>query len=237
VSLLVPDLKLLFIMAPHTGCTAIGTLLRKQFGAQWVPAQDILGPDGIVRVPRKHTRYEQLVEEGLITPAQRADLTVAVGVRNPFDEEVSDFLTRERLHRARREDPQVRRRLVGDKPVAKVQPITFEEWLRRRHAVTVRARLRGRPPKRLPDWTAGADVVLHFEQLQADFDALMRQLGVSQQVLIPVVNRTGPRKARPYQEFYNDTSRQIVERVFADKLARFGYRFEPLQVPASETVP
>lgn len=228
MSLLVRDLKLLFIMAPHTGCTAIGTLLRERFDAEWVPPEGILSLDGRSRVPTKHTRYSQLIDEGLITPEQRAQLTVAVGVRNPFDEEVSHYLKREREFIPRRDDPATRRKLVGDKPARKMRPLDFEAWLKRRYVGTFRSRLRRQPPRRAPDWTTGADVILRFERLQADFDALMERLGVTEPAVIPVVNQTGPRQKRPYQVFYNAASRQIVERVFAEKLAKFGYRFEPL---------
>ncbi len=40
MALIVPDLGLLFIMAPHTGCTAIGEVLRERFGATFVPPED-----------------------------------------------------------------------------------------------------------------------------------------------------------------------------------------------------
>jgi hypothetical protein len=227
MALLARDLGLLFIMAPHTGCTAIGEVLRERFGAEFIPSDDVLGPDGRVIIPRKHTRLPQLFEAGLLTPADRAGLLVACGVRNPFDEEVSHFKQREREFRARRDDPDQRRKLTGGRAPRELADIDFETWLKRRYVGSWLSRLLGRRPKRPPDWADGADVLIRFERLQADFDILMARLGVSDHVEVPVVNPTGVRRKRPYQEFYTPRARAIVEDVFADRLRLYGYAFEP----------
>lgn len=213
-------------MAPHTGCTAIGELLRERFGAEFVPAQDILGPDGMVLVPRKHSRLPQLLSAGLISADQRARLVVAAGVRNPFDEQVSHYTHRDREFKARRDDPETRQRLVGNRPPRQSGDVDFETWLRRRYIGRPWSRLRGGTPKRPVDFTEGIDVTIRFERLQADFDALMTQLGVPGPVDVPVVNPSGVRKKLPYQTFYTPRARQIVEMVFADRIARYGYAFE-----------
>ena len=235
MALIVPDLGLLFIMAPHTGCTAIGEVLRTRFDARFVPPDDILRPDGTIEIPRKHTRLSQLLESGLVTAEQRRGLVVAAGVRNPFDEQASHYTHRDRTYRARRDDPEMRRRLAGDKPPAVVDDIDFETWLRRRYVGRPWSRFIGRTPKRPPDWADGADVLIRFERLQADVDTLFSRLGVSEQVVIPVINPTGVRKKRPYQEFYTPKARAIVEQVFADRLTRYGYRFEPLSGEAADS--
>ncbi len=230
MALIVPDLGLLFIMAPHTGCTAIGEVLRERFDARFVPADDILGPDGLVRIPRKHTRLAQLLEAGLITREERAQLVVAAGVRNPFDEQVSHYKHRDRAYIARRDDPEARRRLVGDRPPGPREraAVDFETWLRRRYVARPWHAIQGRRPHRPPDWAAGADLVIRHERLQADMDDLLRRLGVTEPVEIPVVNPTAIRNRQPYQSFYTPRARRIVETVFADRLERHGYRFEPL---------
>ena len=74
-------------------------------------------------------------------------------------------------------------------------------------------------------------MVIRFERLQADFDALLARLGVTEHVEIPVVNPTGVREKRPYQEFYSPRARAIVEEVFAGRIARYGYAFEPTGGP------
>jgi hypothetical protein len=226
MALLSRRLGLLFIMAPHTGCTAIGTVLRSRFEAEFLPSEDVLGPDGLVTVPRKHSRLSQMLEAGLLTTGERAALVVAAGVRNPFDEEVSHYRKMQRDHRARRDDPEFRRRMVGDKPPPRQQDVDFETWLRRRYAGGPLDRLLRRPPVGPPDFTAGADVILRFEHLQDDVDALFERLGVPERVRIPTFNRTGIRRGKPYQAFYTPRARALVEQAFAERIRRFGYRFE-----------
>ena len=69
MALLARDLGLLFIMAPHTGCTATGRVLRKDLKARWLPNKKVDGPDGKLLVPRKHTTLPQLVESGVLEGA------------------------------------------------------------------------------------------------------------------------------------------------------------------------
>lgn len=230
MALLLPDLGMLFIMAPHTGCTAIGEVLRERFGATWVPADDVLGPDGKIRIPRKHTRLTQLLDSGLVTREERSRLVVVAGVRNPFDEQVSHYKHRDRTFMARRDDPEMRRKLVGDRPVDPKEhaPVDFETWLRRRYIARPWHRFQGRAPHRPVDWAMDADLVIRHERLQADVDDVFRRLGVAEHVAIPVVNPTAIRQKKPYQEFYTPRARAIVEQVFEDRLVRYGYRFEPL---------
>jgi hypothetical protein len=238
VALIVRDLGLLFIMAPHTGCTAIGEVLRERFDAQFLPPDDVLAADGTVRIARKHTRLQQLLEAGLLSADERSTLVVAAGVRNPFDEEVSHYKQREREFSARRDDPEVRKRLAGSRSKSQRPPMEFETWLRRRYVGHPWSKLLGRTPKRPADFTAGADAIIRFERLQADVDALMTRLGVPEPVVIPVVNPTGLREKRPYQEFYTPRAQKIVETVFAERIARFGYRFEaPPAAPSEPLAP
>jgi hypothetical protein len=227
VALICRELGLLFIMAPHTGCTAIGQVLRDRFEAAFLPPEDILDGKGVVRIPRKHTTLRQLLDEGLLTPQERAMLVVAAGVRNPYDEEVSHYKQRERTYRARRDDPETRRKLVGDKPPpATLKPMDFETWLRGRYVRSPLQKALGRAAKRPADFTEDADVVVRFERLQADVDALMARLGVTEHVEVPIFNPTAVREKRPYQEFYTPAARDIVARTFADRIARYGYQFE-----------
>ncbi len=237
MALIVPDLGLLFIMAPHTGCTAIGEVLRERFGATFVPPEDVLRPDGTIVVPRKHSHLPQLLKAGIVTPEQRSTLVVAAGVRNPFDEEVSHFKQREREFRARRDDAETRARLAGDKAPVKsreqAKEVDFETWLRRRYVARPWHGVMGKRPKTPTDFTAGADVIIRFERLQADVDELFRRLGVQERVEIPVVNPTGVREKKPYQAFYTPKARAIVEQVFAGRIARYGYTFDPAPVAAA----
>ena len=70
--------------------------------------------------------------------------------------------------------------------------------------------------------------MLRFERLQEDFDELMRTVGVQERLVIAKRNVTRQRDQRPYQEFYTPSVRSLVEEVFAEDLAEYGYRFDPV---------
>jgi hypothetical protein len=238
MALLSRDLGLLFIMAPHTGCTAIGRLLRKDFGATFLPQEKGFDDEGNLTLPKKHTTLPQLVESGVLDaafddPAERERLVIASTIRNPFDANVSSW------HRwYRKLDPSHKRfnprfltkaRTLGRKPSSDLDQARqdFEHWLVDRYQP--RRLMRWRHDYRSLytfRWTEGSDVVLHYERLQPDFDALLKRLGVPDRHEIPQVNITHKRDRRPYQDWYTPKSRAIVEGAFAKDLEEHGYTFE-----------
>lgn len=231
MAILCEGLKLLFIQTPHTGCTAIGGLLRTRFDGIRVPEEhvrqsDIDGSDDprIVAV-RKHATLRQLMKAGLITSEQRGQLVVAAGVRNPFDMMVSEF-----ARTTGTEDP--RRRKDGgtgvrpERTMRGPRPTEFEPWLLWRFSARARDRLRGVRYEMPLDFADGVDHVVRFEHLQEDFTALMEQVGVTEDIEVPLVNRTVGRHGRRYPDFYTPSARRIVSDVYADWIERFGYRFE-----------
>ena len=211
------DQKLLFIMAPHTGCTAVGTALRDDLGGVFLPADDIKDGDGDVLVARKHSQLGDLVAGGVLSAEDRSGLTVATSVRNPFDALVSHYL---KVNQRLEADP---KRREGATIAAK----SFEGWLRFRFRPGLWLRIRGRQADQVIRWTEGADVVMRHERLQQDFDQLMVRVGVDRQVVIPEVNVTGIRKTRDYRDYYTPEARALVEELYAADLAEFGYRFDP----------
>jgi hypothetical protein len=219
------DHRLLFIMAPHTGCTAIGIALRDRLGGEFIPPDDIRDRKGEVVVARKHSQLSELLRHGVVSAAERRELLVASTIRNPFDALVSHYV---KVNRRFSDDPEHR-------PDALEASATFEGWLRYRFKPNLYRRFRGWKRDEAARWTDGSDVVMRFERLQADFDDLMRRVGVEERVEIPLYNETGRRRKRPYQEFYTPAARRIVEELFAADLAEFGYRFEPLAPGAADT--
>lgn len=226
MAILCDELKLLFIQTPHTGCTAIGSLLRARFEGVRVPEHHVRDARGRIVAPRKHATLRQLLDAGLITAEQRRELVVAAGVRNPYD-----MLTSEFVRTTGTEDP--RRRKPGTNEPPPVQnarrgppPREFEPWLRWRFSGGWRHRLRGARYVAPADFAEGVDAVIRFERLQEDFDALMHRVGVTERVEVPVVNTTVGRHGRHYADFYTPAARRIVEQVYGGWIDRFGYRFE-----------
>jgi len=230
-----PKYRLLFIQAPRTGCTAIETLLLERFGGESLPAENILDPDGFIRLQRKHCSIRQLLAEGLIPPSYAEQFTTLTTVRNPYDSLVSLYVKKRDTYQDLLTDPaswvHKVRGFVEDIEFCRTH--SFEEWLTNRYAVGRIERLLGRGHRSLYGrYTDGVEVVMRFERLQQDFEAVMRRLGVDGDVTIPSINPTRKRAAS-YQGYYTPAARQIVEYVFKPELEQYGYSFEGFAEPAA----
>jgi len=206
------DLGVLFIQTPHTGSTAIGKLLRQRFAGVRIPSPPESGAgDGTV----KHATLGEIMAAGLITADERSGLIVAAGVRNPWDHVVTVFM--------RAQSGQ------GNWKGRRTQPreLEFEPWLHARYAPAFKQRMRGQVPHRPKDYISGADHIIRFEHLQADFDALLRRVDAPP-VVVPRVNVTAAKEeaARHWSSYYGAASRAIVAEAYREWIERFGYRFE-----------
>jgi hypothetical protein len=230
MAVLVRDKSFLFIMVPHTGCTAVGKALLTSAGGEFLPAQPIKNASGKIVVPRKHNTLPQLLGYGVLAPQDRMRLLVAGTVRNPFDWLVSQYL-RFLPVKAGDESGLVKTatgHIQGD-PRYQGAPEEFEAWLVSRY----RRRRRGPFGRILPtssrkhvDWLEGVDAVLRFERLQETFDQVLARVGVEQHIHIPVLNETVSRHGRDFREWYTPAGREIAEEAFAGYLKRYGYAFE-----------
>ena len=66
------------------------------------------------------------------------------------------------------------------------------------------------------------DEILRFETLQSDFDRVCDKIGLPKQTL-PHRNKTWH---KPYWEYYDDETRELVRRRFQRDIESFGYVFE-----------
>jgi hypothetical protein len=203
----------------------------QRFGGESLPQEDVIGPDGFIRIGRKHCSIRQLLAEGLIGDDYQQRFTTVTTIRNPFDSLVSLYVKKRGSYHERLKDPSdwvhKVRGFIEDMEFCRTH--TFEEWIRRRYPVGPVERLLGKGRRSLYGrYTAGVTLVMRFERLQQDFETIMRGLGVSADVTIPSVNATPDRRAR-YQDYYTPEARRIVEYVFRPELDAYGYTFDGLQ--------
>jgi len=225
--------RYLFLMAPRTGCTAIGEgVLIPHAAGEYFPAENVPYGKGKCAY-RKHATLGEVLAAGLLTRAEADDLLVFTTVRNPFDSLVTLYITMQRRYAKQLDDPQA---FLHDRPhfIAQTKAaleLDFPAWAKGllgpgswRHPYS-RVRYGLLPPHHMyAGYLDGADVILRFESLQADFDALCARLGLPA-LEIPWQNVSRSSEERDYHTYYDDATRAAVERVYRPDLERFGYAF------------
>ncbi|HSI56122.1 MAG TPA: hypothetical protein VLA16_01115 [Ideonella sp.] len=230
--------RCIFFANPQTGSKAIAKTLKDKLEGVAVPAHEVVR-DGQVIVRGHHATYQQLIDGELMSADQLAGLLKFTGVRNPFDLLVSRYLKRRGRFVTEPEKYQWAQRKAKVKAsmeAAQEQP--FAQWI-----VGQLSRLadKERTAKGPFEFLDHADIVIRFEALQAGFDQVLDRIGVTKPVEIAPFNVTAERTAadagsgeappaeaapkRHYTEFYDDTSRALVARVYAPVIERFGYTF------------
>lgn len=223
MAILCRDIGLLLLQAPHTGSTSLGTLLRTELGGEMLVEERVYDARGRVVLRQKHQTLAELMDAGLVTAEQRADVLVVVGIRNPYDLVLTEY-ARNREAGSISAPQRLLRRLPGASP--DFSPRDFERFVQRRYEPGRLFRLAGRRPVVPTDWTVGADHIIRFEHMQEDLDAALHKVGVTERHLLPHRNPTTSRADRHYREVYTERARAIVGRVYARELRQHGYRFE-----------
>lgn len=218
--------NLLFIMAPRTACTAIGDLLVRELGGEYLPEADTLDERGYITVARKHTTLHELISSGYLQPDDRTRLCTFACVRNPFDSLVSMYVKKSSRYQPLLDDPSSWvyriRGYVDD--IRYCRDHSFEDWVIKRYWPSLPDRLLGRRRRSLlRKYTDGVDVRMRFERLQDDFDQVLRRVGAPP-LVIPSLNQT-PQRELDYRRYYTPLAQRAVEYTFKDDLRQYGYTF------------
>lgn len=221
-------------MSPRTGCTAIADgVLIPRFGGEYCPPEDVFAPDGTRTVRAKHSTVPELVDGGVLTQREVDDLFVFSTVRNPFDSLVSLYKKQAGRYQDTdswdflQHDPRQleNTRFAADHDFPEwveyvIRPRNPREWVRV-------AKYRRWPPPRFmfESFVAGVDFVMRYENLQADLTAALAEVGIDGDTEIPQINVTSERTESDYRSFYDDKTRALVEKAYADDIQRWGYSF------------
>ena len=213
------QLKLIFILNPRTGSTALANLIEKQMGGYWVPKSDMLREDGKIEVQSKYTTIEQLIHFKLIDNHKISNYLKFTTVRNPFDSLVSLWTKKKYKYFDKIKDPNS---FVNKIPgyandMEFIRNHSFSEWVMYLYNDKKQAVINFK-------YTHGVDKFIRFESMQSDFDSLISELGVLKKFLIPVVNVTEERIGH-YRDYYDNDARSVVEKVFQRELDFFNYYF------------
>ncbi len=232
---------LLFLMAPRTGCTAIGSVLMDELGGEWLPGDDVVDENGLFVVQKKHCTLQQLLEHNILSEGERAQLVTFTAVRNPFDSLVSLYFKMHQGYQNELNDPEswVYKVPGYAEGLEVTRNLTFEQWINRSYPDLpfylaskplndVRnfvKRLMGKQSHIEDSFVQGVDHVMRFERLQDDFAKVLEAAGVRNPPIIPKINVTKARSDKDYRSFYTPRTRRKVEVYKEGVLKEFGYAF------------
>ena len=230
MAILCRDIGLLLLQAPHTGSTSLGTLLRTELGGEMLVEERVRDERGRIVLRQKHQTLAQLIEAGLVTPEQRRDLLVVVGVRNPFDLVLTEY---------------ARNREAGADLGAAAAPAPPAGPGRRLQPCRLRALraspLRARAP--LPARRTAAVRARRLDGRRGPPHPLRAHAGGPRRGAAPRGGHRAAPAAAPqphrlardhdYRTLYSDRARAVVARAYARELAQHGYAFGRLEARAT----
>lgn len=201
--------RYLFVEVPFTASTSISAKLRNNYDGE--------------RILWKHANLSQFMRRA---GKEERQYFVFGTVRNPLDWIVSDYVKLASNQQEQYTTPERFARnggWVSDEDLEKFRFIQensadFPRFFRRyfRHIYN--------------NWTLlmsdRYEYVVRFENLQRDFDEVLRRLGLEKAGDLPMVNRTLAKK-RNFADFYPPDTRDQAVRCFGPFMQKWGYEFPP----------
>lgn len=207
--------RYIFVHIPKTGGTSLALALEAR-----AAADDILIGDtpkaqrrrgrlkGLQAAGRlwKHSTLADI--EGLLPPEQMAQMKVICMVRNPWDRLVSYYHW-------------LQEQTFDHEAVRLAQGLSFSGFLNHPHT---QASFLQWPFERHVTLANGAkrgDFFVRLEDFQRDIAAFEAHLGFA--IELPKANVS--RRRRDYRSYYSEADSELVARLCAEDIARFGYAF------------
>lgn len=210
----------LFLQVPGTACSSIGALLMKRGDGVSIPSADITGSDGRIALSSKHATLQELFQHGALAPKEREGLFVFATVRNPFDYIASTWALSRNRYAPLLESPSSWVSLMPDSWTTSVKQavsMDFNDWIEWQFG-------RMEPRRYFLNYTEGVDFIIRFEKLKDGLGEALRRIGLDGlESELPTINVTKGKE--DYRSYYSSKSQAMLERVFAEDLEAFGYRF------------
>lgn len=132
-------------------------------------------------------------------------------VRNPWSREVSRYFF------ARKTPTHHLHRLASE--------LEFADFIRRRGEKTSARDVSSYQFKKVSDASGRliVDTIVRLENLEQELPPVLETIGIDPAVQVPRLNASSH---GPYQQYYDDESRDIVARYSRDDIEQFGYRFD-----------
>jgi len=206
--------RYVFIEVPQTASSAIAAELLSNYGGR--------------RIYRKHSGYEEFARAA---SPEELRYTVLATVRNPLDIVVSKFLKARDDHDTKYTETSV----AGAPWGFRLRPEARERAFIARHGADFARFVRAFYPfiynNRACLLPAHARV-LHYENLDAEFAAWLKSIGLSAIRPVPLRNATSGRD-RDFTSWYDERLRLHAAKVFGPYMERWGYSAPPGWPPLS----
>ena len=198
--------KYLFVEIPHTASTAISKELRENYGGELVLY--------------KHANYSEFKHQA--TPAERKYFKFCA-VRNPVDIVVTEFSKYKNNHRGVYTQPEAWARNGGwvlDSHLERYNYIekhnaSFSMFFKRFYtSVYNNWFLVGHPE---------LDFIMRFENIGADFESALKQMGIDPIRPLPVRNDT--ERSHEFADYWEADIYEDAAHVFGPFLSKWGYDF------------
>ncbi len=212
----------LFLLSPGTGSTATARALVDSGIGEYCPEGDVrMGPGEDGLVDGKHTTYRDFERWNLL-PRPLDEYQVVTTTRNPFDFWVTAYIRKRDRWSKQLDNPDSHlfKKQSDIDGVRLATQLSFSEWMQQHWAA-------------FPDDHAEmlhsefghhADYFLRFEAMDETFAEWMKERGVESPPALARENVT--ERDSDYRQYYDEATRQLLERVYRFYLKRFNYAFD-----------
>lgn len=214
--------KYLCVLSPGTGRSSLGTALLRSGDRELIPNEDVIDGSGKIVIGWKHTAIKEPIDHNLLKLNQLDSLLTFTATRNPFDFWAAEWYRKRFLGEKLLKDKNSwLHKVDGAKYDTELSwKLDLSQWIVEKFSPSFEE---GVSVHTHGPWIEDVHHVMRFESLQADFNAIMKDVGLKK-IKIPRINVRRFRD-RNYRDLYDQQFRMIVERVFAPDIERFGYCF------------
>ena len=225
MAVLCRDKKLLFILNPRTGSSALGDHLIKEFGGEWLPKETIYINDNQIKIEPKHNTIQKLLDFDLITSKELSEYLVFTSVANPYDSLLTLYNKyRYRYNEWRKEGRPFLQNAHAEKEIDFCKNHSINQWVFSRYFKSAIKSILGLEKFSINEqYLDGCKIILKKESMQEDFDKMLSKERLKGNNIIPIINKT-EKKEKDKQDL-SIFSRLLIYFTYKSDFKNFNYPF------------
>lgn len=218
--------KLLYLLNPRTGGTAVANHLMNHFGGEWIPANNILDENGSILLQSKHQTLKELYEFNILTYEEVKNYIVFTNVRDPYDSLISLYEKYRGRYAQWRREGNYWVNHSGEHILREIDYCSnhsFSEWIFTRYWKSAVLSVLGiRKFSIHADYPTGCNKILRKEHLSADFKSMLLEYKIEGEPNIEVYNETETKKEKRTVS-YNILTRTLVYLTYRTDFKKYDY--------------